>query len=410
MRRYTHTWSAVALISAFAGGAIAGCDNALDPTMTYQAGMVPVAGSPGPPDALADEIRIVAFGEASLELWPFTGWDLSGDRLDPVNLLFVGESDPANIRAALLGLGGDRSAFGLPPVPPFNCTWADAAGGVQASWGAGEWTGSVIQLECGAYQTIRFHLRLFPAGEWTAANAHFEVLIPGTPNHQVLSWDLAKQIVQMDLVRTGLLHPAVPFGVAPGLTPSPTFRTIPAVIYNGLPEGLRGLIGGPPVPVNEPVGIRNDGVAIIANVGARAPFEPGAVAYDFEVRFAQVIPKPFCAGSPEDLIYVEGPVRFTHRVVTAAGGEVDSQIQVVGDLAVTPFDARTGTPAGETLRGRLNDHYSAASLGPSGRIASTQLRLLAAGGRNGRAESERVRLRIGPHGLADHSRNEQCAN
>jgi len=408
MRRSTGTTLQAALICALTGGIAAGCDNPADPTTPILASSGPVLHGGEPPAVLADDVRTVGFGERSLELWPFTGWDLSGERLDPVNILFVGESGPANIRAALMGLDGDRSAFGLPQVAPFDCVWADAAGGMQASWGAGEWTGSVIQLECGAYQTIRFHLRLFPAGDWTAANAHFEVLIPGTPNHQVLSWDLAKQIVQMDLARTGLLDTGAPFGVVPGLTPSPTFRTIPAVIYNGLPEALRALIGGPPVPVSDPVGIPNDGVAIIANVAGRAVPSPGSIRNDFEVPFAQVIPKPFCASSPGDFVLVQGPVRFSHRVATTTAGEVSAEIQVLGDLTVTPFDVQTGAPAGEMRSARLNDHYSASTLGRSGRVASTQLRLITASGERGPAQSERTRLRIGPFGLADHSRQERC--
>ena len=39
--------------------------------------------------------------------------------------------------------------------------------------------------------------------------AHFEVLIPGTTDHQVLSWIVARDLVVGDLMRSGLLLEAV---------------------------------------------------------------------------------------------------------------------------------------------------------------------------------------------------------
>jgi hypothetical protein len=63
------------------------------------------------------------------------------------------------------------------------------------------WSGSAIQLECGAYEALRFHLRLFRAGAWTLANAHFETIIPGNQEHQVPSWEQAQQFVTGDIIR-----------------------------------------------------------------------------------------------------------------------------------------------------------------------------------------------------------------
>ena len=124
-----------------------------------------------------------------------------------------GDADPAGIRAALMALDGDRSAFGLPNASPFNERWGDAIGDVQTSYaGSSGWTGSVIQLRLGEYAPLRVHLRLFrtgapfsAGGTWTLGAAHFEVLIPGTADHQVLSWMVARQIITADLVRSGLL-------------------------------------------------------------------------------------------------------------------------------------------------------------------------------------------------------------
>jgi hypothetical protein len=363
-----------------------------------------------PPAELEGSLAQVQFGTSSLHVWPFTGTDFSGQPSDPINLLFVGESDPANVRAALLALDGNRTDFGYPPAKPFDCTWRDAAGGIQATWAAGEWTGSVIQLECGEYETLRFHLRLFPSGEWTAANAHLDLLIPGTPNHQVLSWDLARQLVVVDLLRTGLLHPDAPMSVQGGLTPGPTFREIPAAIYNGLPSGLRDLIGGPPVPVQGGVGIANDGSAVIANLAGRGPVVQGTARYELELPFDQVVPRPMCQTSPTDWIHALGHVRILHRVTTTPQGEVSSEIQVVGSLDVTPLDLATGQPTGSPRRAQIADHYSASSLARTGRVLSQQLRLLTASGGTAEPESERTRFRVGPDGLTDFARITHCSD
>ena len=92
------------------------------------------------------------------------------------------------------------------PWQPFDCTWEDAIGGHQGAYARETgWSGSAIQLQCGDYEGLRFHLRLFRAGERTIVNAHFETIIPATTEHQVLSWELAEQFAVGDLGRTGVL-------------------------------------------------------------------------------------------------------------------------------------------------------------------------------------------------------------
>ena len=76
----------------------------------------------------------------------------------------------------------------------------------------------------------------------TLGNAHFELLIPGTTDHQVLSWELAEQLVTVDMVRSGLLA-AAPGSTAP-INAAPGFRQIPAEIYNLLPAELRAASAG----------------------------------------------------------------------------------------------------------------------------------------------------------------------
>src|SRR5688572_17339378 len=175
------------------------------------------------------------------DFWPFTGTDLAGTASDPINLIFRGSADPRSLRAALLALDGNRQAFGMPNVFPFNCTWRDAYGDLQTAFASPQgWNASLVQLQCGSYAPLRFHLRLFPQGEYTLANAHFEVVIPGTADHQVLSWQAAKQLVMVDFQRTGLIG-APPLQI-PGLHPN-QYRSIPAVIYNGLPAALKQIAG-----------------------------------------------------------------------------------------------------------------------------------------------------------------------
>src|SRR5205807_9279741 len=94
----------------------------------------------------------------TLELWPFTGFGF-GQPSDPVNLIWTGHADPRMLRAALLSLDGDRTAFGFPAVFPFNCTWHDEPE-LQpevAYTAASGRVGSPSTLECGPSDQARFH-------------------------------------------------------------------------------------------------------------------------------------------------------------------------------------------------------------------------------------------------------------
>jgi hypothetical protein len=226
------------------------------------------ADRPSPVESALPELRHAVVPVAALatistpagaaQILPYLTDDLNTSQ-DPVNLVITGAADPRDIRNALLGLGGTRGAP-FPPVFPFTCTWSDAIGGLMAGYGeTAGWGGAAVQLQCGSYGPIRFHLRLVKLGDFTIGNAHFEILIPGTTDHQVLSWELAEQLVTYDLARTGLLG-AAPAPTA-AITAAPAHRTIPAVIYNLLPADLRMLIGGPLGNVTTDVGIANDGRA-----------------------------------------------------------------------------------------------------------------------------------------------------
>ena len=299
----------------------------------------------------------------TLELWPFTGFGF-GQQSDPVNLVWTGHADPRALRAALLSLDGDRTAFGFPAVFPFNCTWHDEPE-VQpevAYTAASGWVGSPIMLECGTYDQARFHLRFFDVGGVTVGGAPFEVLIPGTLDHQTISWKLAEQFVVVDFLRTGLLDPATPPSTTDPINP-PTFGTIPAVIYNGIPTGLRQAIGGPLGDVTDAVPIPSSGHATVLTLRGGVAGAPLTAHRSWVQQFDQMIPQPFCAPGPNAFLYVVGPVTLEQDVELTSSGHYVSQFRAAGRLNVTPVDPTTGRPSGatygavvlETHRGILTD-------------------------------------------------------
>ncbi|HEU5303910.1 MAG TPA: hypothetical protein VFU40_04635 [Gemmatimonadales bacterium] len=297
----------------------------------------------------------VTVGGGSLTLWPYTGVDFSGVPQDPINLVFAGQADPRALRAALLALGGDRTAFGFPNVYPFNCVWSDAIGDLQTGYnGTAGWTGSAIQLACGDFGPVRFHVRLFDAGPVTLGNAHFEVLIPGTTEHQVLSWELAEQLATADLARTGLL------GAAPGSTglinDAPSFREIPAQIYNQLPPDLKQAAGGPTGSVSAPVPIHTDGRATVFQSSGTVAPTPGVSEQSFVIEWAQVIPRPFCVEGAAEFVLVEGPVSLRKTVELTSAGGLRSEFLASGQLSLTPVDPSTGSPLGPAYRASVEDY------------------------------------------------------
>jgi hypothetical protein len=286
----------------------------------------------------------------TLDLWPFTGFGF-GEQSDPVNLIWIGQADPRRLRAALLALDGDRTAVGFPNVFPFNCTWHDepeVQPEVAYTRGSG-WVGSPIMLECGTYDQARFHLRFFDVGGATVGGAPFEVYIPGTLDHQTISWALAEQFVVSDFVRTGLLDPTQPFFTTGQINPAP-FGSIPAVIYNGIPTELRQAIGGPLGDVTDAVPIPSSGHATVLNLHASVAAPPLVADRRWVQQFDQVIPQPFCATGPDAFLYVVGPVALDQRVEFTPGGDYVGHFEAAGRLNVTPTDPSTGQPIGATYQ------------------------------------------------------------
>ena len=361
-------------------------------------------------DAPADLVTM-EHGSQSLEFWPYTSMGLSDVPSDPINLVFVGDASPVAIRAALLALDGDRTALGLPPVPPFNARWADAQGDAQGTYATdGGWTGSVIQLALGDYQPLRIHVRLFstkaPFGEgtWTLGGAHFEALIPGTTEHQVLSWEIAQQIVVGDLVRSGL---ASGVSLTPIINATPSFRDIPAVLYNELPDELIALIGGPAKPVAAGVPLATDGRAALIELAGESPLSPGDTSFDITLVWGQLVPRPFCSSGPLDWVYVEGPVHITQTATLAGDGTYTFTSGYEGRLRVTPMDVTVSPPVpnGEPFDAVVTGNQN-------GQIQGTEFVLTAhdrrVGMESGGIGRQRSRLRVGSSGENSYLVNVRC--
>jgi hypothetical protein len=352
-------------------------------------------------------LRTIALGSGSLSIWPYTGVDFSGTPQDPINLVFTGRADPRAIRQALMSLDGNRTGLGMPPAYPFNCVWSDAIGDLQTGFNmpAG-WVGSSIQLACGTYGPVRFHVRLFEAGSAALGNAHFEVLIPGTADHQVLSWELAEQLVTVDLLRSGLLDPVQPMGSTGVINDAP-FRDIPEQIYNGLPADLRALIGGPAGNVSTPVPIGTDGQGSVFNITSDPSGSPTGSSQNLVITYGQVIPRPFCANGPEFLL-VEGPVSLRKSVSLNDRGDLTSEFDASGRLRLTPVDPATGQALGEPYEADVSDHQVASFNDRGGRAEGTQEQTELPRNVSGHGQKV-VRLRVGFRGADRYWQDIDCA-
>jgi hypothetical protein len=369
------------------------------------------ASTEAPPSGLVT----VNFFSESLTFWPYTGRDFSSVTVDPINLIFVGEVDPAQIRAALMGLDGDRTSFGYPPAPPFNMTWVDAIGDVQTCYAEdGGWVGSVVQLQLGDYNPLRFHLRLFQTkgdygdgGTWTLGAAHFELLIPGTPNHEVLSWEKAKEIVIVDMIRSGLLDMDVPMMPTQVITQAPDYREILPFIYNELPPELVAFIEGPAQPVTDPVPLANSGEAMMLNVVNAASVEPGVWSSDLTIEFDQVVPKPFCSDGPADWVYITGPVYLTQQSEVDSEGHYQYTSNAKGHLTAVPVDITQNPPmpAGMPFKAVIGDNQNGSTGEDHSRV---QFRTRRIAPQDGGAEILMTRLMVSWRGGSSYRAESKC--
>ncbi len=335
-----------------------GCDRSGDPAEALGPDLPPAAAvQPAP----AGQVTVTTpMGDVTF--WPYTGVDFSGTPQDPMNLVLVGHTDPRVLRAALMMLDGDRTAFGFPDAFPFNCTWQDAIGGNQTTWGApAGWVGNGVQLECGPYDLIRFHVRFFEVGGWTLGGAHLEVLVPATTEHQVIHWEVAEQLVAADFIRAGLVDPAAIPPPTALVNEVPSFKAIPRLLFDALDSDLQAALFGPPFPPPPPapadVPTPTDGQVSIVHLVDAVATTAGIARQDFTIEFNQVIPTPACFGA--GYLWVTGPVRLRQQVVMTPSGTFRSQFHANGMLALTPVDPSTTppTPVGPTYRAKVTEHH-----------------------------------------------------
>jgi hypothetical protein len=337
-------------------------------------------------------------------VWPFTTAVFPARRQDPLNLIFVGEADPRNIRAALLSLDGTRPDFpGAATLPILGHRWKDAIGEVQAAYSrAAGWTGSAIQLECGDFHSPRFHLRLFAAGGCTIANAHLDVPIPGTPHHEVVSWELARRLVVYDLQRSGLLDPATPVRTTPLLHPL-VFRQICPRMFARLGE-LRSLLAETHCITSRGC-LRTSGRATVLDLGRTAPPTPERAHHSVYLNLDAVVPKPFCDFGSE-FVHVQGPLHLRQEVRVEPLGKLSAHVAGNGELRITPVDPRTRQPRGSELRGQVSEAYTAVVTDDFSFTTMLQDRRLLADGELW--QQERLHMQVGPDNSVRYIREARC--
>jgi hypothetical protein len=322
---------------------------------------------PKPPDT-----TVVTLGPRSIEIWPYTGENFSGTPSDPINLFFV-NTDPRALRQALLGLDANRPQIAPVPLPIDHCIWMDGMGNEQTAWGeVHRWVGGEVQLVCAlpGYplgQTFRFHVRLFRQGRDTLGAAHFELRVPGTGEHRVLSWDLARDFVaaEMERVRPGMHSETIPL-ITPG-----TFRTVDGLLYGELIKdpGLAYLLGF--LGINPAVhdGLGNPLIPTTGDAIAFAPHLRHGIKRDRSqasttIEYNVTTPRPFCNTGPYDFVHLSGTLEFNQAVSVDRQGEYRRRYDIAGDLIVVPVNPLTGevvgppTPAHveERHRARLDNH------------------------------------------------------
>jgi hypothetical protein len=338
-------------------------------TVSWAGTLAAGQGNPRPP--APQELVEVAAGGESLTIWPYTTSDFQAPS-DPINLVFP-DADPRAIRQELLKLDGTRPPFAS--VPAGNCRWTDAMGYEQAAYGRPRgWAGGEVQLACVPAgkplgDPFRFHVRLFRLGKDTVGAAHYEILIPGSAEHEVLSWDLARDFLTYDAARAG----AIAGDPAP-VIPGGSFRAVRGLLYKSLYDyaggALRPLLdqllplpndsnGDRPIPTN------GHG-AVLSLTAAFQPERTTAVTTT-QVGWSIVVPKPFCATGPYDLVQLSGPLSFTMSVRTGDDGRYERTYVVGGTLTGVPLGLRpdgtigpvappAAVPVFEVHRATLDDH------------------------------------------------------
>ncbi len=369
--------------------------------------------APAPPGVITTGIVGMP---GTLTFHPYTRTEFAaGEDFDPINLVFLSHADPRTIRAILLGLDGNRTAAlgagvpGYPATAPFDCRWHDGSGDMQTAYGGDEgWAGSVIQLACGDFGPVRFHVRLFRLGAFTVANAHFEMQVPGTADHQVLSWERAEEFVAYDLLRSGLVNPAEV--TATDVINGATHRTILKDLWNALassPDGQAVLafvrldFSSPAPFVDEDQPIQNgDGRATVFSVTADVAPVPGTFSETVPIDFGQDIPRPFCASVPR-FLHVSGHLDLSKTVTIDAMGNYRSSFSTSGKLDLRDLVSGTSyfATVGEHQESAMSDDDQSV-------LATVERRELPASLQGNGSLS--TRLKVGPASVTQFERREEC--
>jgi hypothetical protein len=338
------------------------------PTLVLALTLPALAGQSAPPPA---DLVTIDVGGDSLTLWPFTtaSYQTSeAGRSDPINLVFL-DTDPRAIRQELLGLGSDRPAWSFLPRGANGCVWMDAMGNEQAAFLEPEgWIGGEVQLACATPDSplgreYRFHVRLFRSGAHTIGGAHFEINVPGTAEHEVLSWELARRFVTDEIARldsgaflvdTPVFQPANgAFRTARGLVNAYVWQT-----NAGNPQFLQALGLPPPQPPFPPVPIPATGLAAVFDPAfAYAPVSSDVTLTDSRTYFVQSTAKPFCDGAPIQI--TGGPVTLVLRVRTNPSGKYQRTYTIAGQLEIKTLSTGVIQDAlvAEGHHAMLTDHH-----------------------------------------------------
>jgi hypothetical protein len=227
--------------------------------------------------------------------------------------------------------------------------------------------GGAIQLTCylpggnPLGDPFRYHVRLFRVGAHTLIGAHFEINIPGTADHESLSWNVARDFVTNDLLRAGASVSAVP---AARLF-SPTdghFRVVRRPIYDGIYGapggaailGYAGLL--PPPAAGKDVPIPADGYAYVLAPGlTHEPAQSDVTTTIPAARYDVTLPKPFCDSGGE-YVKLTGSIQFAVRVQTNRSGKYLRTQTINGMLRVAVL---SGVNAGKTFDALVSERHRA---------------------------------------------------
>jgi hypothetical protein len=332
------------------------------------------AGQSAPPPT---DVVSVDAGTEQLNLWPFlTENYLPGavGKSDPVNLIFL-NTDPRAIRQRLMALGGTRSGWDFLPSGANGCVWIDGMGYEQAAYLEPEgWVGGAVQLVCTTPKSplgaeYRFHVRLFRSGPHTIGGGHFEINTPGTAEHTVLSWEMARQFVTSEMAR---VDPASVKGQVPVWTPATmSFRTVNGLVYAyvlskypplpTIPNNVAFYLAlgiGPTASPYPDKPLPATGLAAVFDGGFEyVPQKQDITITDSRMYQVASTKKPLCDG--EDIQITGGPLTFALRVQTNPSGKYQRTYTVSGRLKIKTLSTGEVQDAiiSQSHRGMLTDHY-----------------------------------------------------